>query len=118
YCQEAGARSGLTVTVDVDEHLGEFSDMYSITLYRFLQETITNVIKHSKASQLWVELARDENEITLIVQDNGIGIEDVAVTSTHGIGITGLRERLTIVGGELKISSSTSKGTIISAHLP
>ncbi len=118
FCQEAGARSGLTVTVDVDENLGEFSDIYSITLYRFLQETITNVIKHSKATQLWVELSRDENDITLTVQDNGIGFSDQELPNSDGIGIPGLSERLTIVGGELKISSSASKGTIISAHLP
>jgi signal transduction histidine kinase len=118
FCQEAGARSGLTVTVDVDENLGEFSDVYTITLYRFLQETITNVIKHSKATQLWVELSKDENEITLTVQDNGIGFSEEGLPGNNGIGITGLSERLTIVGGELKISSSASKGTIISAHLP
>jgi signal transduction histidine kinase len=118
FCQEAGARSGLNVTVDVDENLGEFSDIYSITLYRFLQETITNVIKHSKATQLWVELSKDENDITLTVQDNGIGFPEQGPTHNNGIGITGLSERLTIVGGELKISSSASKGTIISAHLP
>jgi len=118
FCQEAGARSGLAVTVDVDENLGEFSDIYSITLYRFLQETITNVIKHSKATQLWVELTKDENDITLTVQDNGIGFPEQERPSDNGIGITGLSERLTIVGGELKISSSASKGTIISAHLP
>jgi signal transduction histidine kinase len=116
FCQEAGARSGLTVTVEVDEHLGEFSDIYSITLYRFLQETITNVIKHSKATQLWVELSRDENDIILTVQDNGIGFPEQELPN-NGIGVTGLSERLTIVGGELKISSS-AKGTIISAHLP
>jgi signal transduction histidine kinase len=118
FCQEAGARSGLTVTVDVDENLGEFSDIYSITLYRFLQETITNVIKHSKATQLWVELSKDENEIILTVQDNGIGFPEQELPNNNGIGITGLSERLTIVGGELKISSSAAKGTIISAHLP
>jgi signal transduction histidine kinase len=118
FCEEAGARAGLTVTVDVDENLGEFSDIYSITLYRFLQETITNVIKHSKASQLWVELTKDENEINLIVQDNGVGFREEERSNHNGIGITGLTERLTIVGGELKISSSPSKGTIISAHLP
>jgi signal transduction histidine kinase len=118
FCQEAGARSGLTVTIDVDENLGEFSDVYTITLYRFLQETITNVIKHSKATQLWVELSRDENDITLTVQDNGIGFSEEGLPGNNGIGITGLNERLTIVGGELKISSSATKGTIISAHLP
>lgn len=118
FCEEAGARAGLTVTVEVDENLGEFSDIYSITLYRFLQETITNVIKHSKATQLWVELTKDENVINLIVQDNGVGFREEERSNNNGIGITGLTERLTIVGGELKISSSPSKGTIISAHLP
>ncbi len=118
YCREFSLRSSLPIIFEVDANIPEMSDVYSITLYRTLQETLTNVIKHSKAKQVWVELTVDERQIVLTIQDNGSGFSMEEDSSTKGIGITGLRERLTLVGGELVISSSAAKGTIVSAHLP
>ena len=117
YCREFSMRSGLPVIFEADLNIPEMSDVYSITLYRTLQETLTNIIKHSRAKQIWVELTIDEHNIILTVQDNGTGFSEEA-SSREGIGIIGLRERLTLVGGELIISSSAATGTIISAHLP
>jgi len=93
------------------------SDVISITLYRVLQEALTNVIKHAHATQVWVDVSIEENTIALTIQDNGIGILTPSDAAKNGIGITGLRERLTLVGGKLEISSPTTKGTIISAQL-
>jgi signal transduction histidine kinase len=104
--------------LEIDDKLPEFSDIYSITLYRFLQETLTNVIKHSKANHVWVELALDEQEIALTVQDNGKGFTMEEPNTTKGIGLTGLRERLLLVGGNLLVTTAHGKGTIISARLP
>lgn len=118
HCREYSIRTGLPVTLEIDEKLPELSDIYSITLYRFLQEALTNVIKHAKANQVWVDLALDDQEIVLTVQDNGKGISPVDPTIQKGIGLTGLRERLLLVGGNLVITSAPAKGTIIAAHLP
>jgi signal transduction histidine kinase len=118
YCREFSLRSSLPVIFEADLNIPEMSDVYSITLYRTLQETLTNVIKHSKAKQVWVELTIDEHQIVLTIQDNGSGFSTKDDSSRKGIGITGLRERLTLVGGELVVSSSAGKGTIVSARLP
>ena len=118
YSREFSLRSDLPVIFEADPVMPEISDVYSITLYRTLQEALTNVVKHSNASQAWVELTVDEHQIVLTVQDNGSGFSTEEDSSRKGIGITGLRERLTLVGGELVVSSSATKGTIISAHLP
>ena len=118
YCREFSLRTGLPVLFEADLKLPEMSDVYSITLYRILQETLTNVIKHSNASQVWVELTIEEHQIILTIQDNGSGFSKEDDSSRKGIGIAGLRERLTLVGGELMVSSSSTKGTIISAQLP
>lgn len=118
YSRDFSLRTGLPIIFEADLKLPEMSDVYSITLYRILQETLTNVIKHSQAKNVWVELTIEEHNIVLTVQDNGTGFSTEEDTSKKGIGITGLKERLTLVGGELIISSSSSKGTIISAHLP
>jgi signal transduction histidine kinase len=87
-----------------------------ITLYRFLQEALTNVTRHAQASKIWVELSVEENWISLTVQDNGVGFDHTA--KAKGIGITGLEERLTLVGGTLLLNSTAERGTIISARLP
>lgn len=118
YCREYSIRTGLPVTVEMDEKTPEISDVFSITLYRFLQEALTNVIKHSQANQVWVELTLDEQDIVLTVQDNGRGFSSDDPATQKGIGLMGLRERLMLVGGSLIITSSPAKGAIISAHLP
>ena len=117
YCQEFSSRTNLPVSFQMDADLPDLSDVHAITLYRFLQETLTNVVKHSDAEQVWVELFIDEQKVVLSVQDSGSGFLEKDLPIQKGIGIPGLRERLTIVGGELTISTSPN-GTIISAHMP
>lgn len=115
HTKEFGARSHLPVTFEADENIPKLPDVHSITLYRTLQETLTNIVKHSNATQVWVDLSLDEKHITLTVQDNGIGFVS---TSHSGMGISNLRERLALIGGELTITSALSKGTIVSARAP
>ncbi|HCB01613.1 MAG TPA: hypothetical protein DEP19_04445 [Anaerolineae bacterium] len=115
HSKEFGSRSNLPVTFEADSDIPKLSDVHSITLYRILQETLTNIIKHSNATQVWVDLNVDNKNIILTVQDNGIGFVS---TSQNGMGISNLRERLALVGGALTITSALSKGTIVSASLP
>jgi len=116
YCQEFGRRSRMPIQFEA-EPIPSISDTYAITFYRFLQESLTNIIRHAHASQAWVELTVDDNNLLLIVQDNGQGI-DPSVSNSKGIGIQGLKERLTVVGGKLTIRSIPERGTIITACLP
>jgi signal transduction histidine kinase len=115
HSKEFGLRTNLPVTFEADEDIPKLSDVHSITLYRTLQETLTNIIKHSNATQVWIELSVDEENITLTVQDNGVGFVG---TTQNGMGISNLRERLALVGGAFNITSALSKGTIVSASLP
>lgn len=117
YCTEFTRRTGLPVICEVDDELPTLSDTFNITLYRVLQEALTNVIKHAQASQVWADLTLEDRTVTLIVQDNGRGFVMEKVQN-KGIGLTGLRERLTIAGGVFKISSSPVRGTILMARLP
>jgi signal transduction histidine kinase len=118
YSHEFSLRTKLPVLFEADPEIPEIPDVHAITLYRILQETLTNVGKHSKASQVWVELNIDELNIILTVQDNGTGFSNGQTASNQGIGLAGIRERLTLVGGKLTISTSASKGTVISAYIP
>ena len=119
YCTEFTRRTHLPVIfeADLDASLPELPDAYNITLYRTLQEALTNVIKHAHATQVWVELSLEEDQIILTVQDNGIGLGGEK-TESNGIGLAGLRERITIAGGALTVSSTPKRGTILSAQFP
>jgi len=117
YCAEFTRRTNLPVTFEADQSLPGLPDIYSVTLYRVLQEALTNIIKHAQASHVWAELTMEDNTIALTVQDNGRGFAG-GKPQSNGIGLVGLRERLTIAGGKLDISSSPVGGTILSAQLP
>jgi len=117
YCTEFTRRTHLPIIFEADSSLPELSDIYNITLYRALQEALTNIIKHAQASQGWVDLSIEENMVHLTVQDNGIGFSEEKAAS-NGIGLAGLRERITIAGGTLNINSTAKRGTILSAQFP
>ncbi len=116
YCREFSGRTHIELTFEAEPISPETADIIMVTLYRFLQETLTNIIRHAQASKVWVELTTEENWLSLTVQDNGMGFDDK--NKTGGIGITGLRERLMLVGGTVRINSAPGRGTIISARLP
>jgi two-component system sensor histidine kinase UhpB len=117
YCTEYTRHSNLPVDIEIDQTLPEFSDVYNITLYRALQEALNNILKHAQANQVWVELCVEDNMIALTVQDNGKGFIYNGPQS-NGIGLIGLDERLTLAGGNLKVTSTPKRGTILSAQLP
>jgi signal transduction histidine kinase len=117
YCSEFTRRTHLPVIFEAEETLPELPDTYNITLYRTLQEALTNVIKHAQASQVWVDLSMDDDQVTLTIQDNGIGMIEKKQDSS-GIGLAGLRERITIAGGRLTVNSRPKRGTILSAQFP
>jgi signal transduction histidine kinase len=86
------------------------------TVYRIVQEALTNVAKHSAARTAWVTITTDANELTILVRDDGAGFDTSA--STSGYGLAGMGERVYLVGGTLTVSSDSATGTTIRAVLP
>jgi signal transduction histidine kinase len=117
YCTEFTRRTHLPVIFEAEATLPELPDAQKITLYRTLQEALTNVIKHAQASQVWVDLSLDDDQVTLTIQDNGIGFGEEKHGS-NGIGLAGLHERITIAGGTFTVSSMPKRGTILSTQFP
>jgi signal transduction histidine kinase len=91
-----------------------------LVLYRVVQEALTNIAKHASASSAIVSLSRRRNEVTLNVEDDGVGFEvdDGRQTNGSGLGLFGMRERLALVGGDLQIESARGGGTRITARVP
>lgn len=115
-CQEFVRVSGLHIKYQGSDILG-LSETVSISFYRLLQEALANVAKHAQASSVQVVLAREGDEITLTVKDDGVGFRPDQLTSAHlpehGLGLLGLQERFNLLGGQLEISSVPGAGTRI-----
>ena len=117
YCKEFTNRTKLPINLVLDQALPPFPDAYNVIIYRLLQEALNNIVKHAHASRIWVELNLEDDCINLTIQDNGRGLP-VDKGQTDGIGITGMKERLALVGGKLLLHSPAEKGTVLSATLP
>jgi light-regulated signal transduction histidine kinase (bacteriophytochrome) len=90
-------------------------------LYRVLQEALTNVVRHAGASHVSVILGRRDQHVTLIVEDDGRGFNQTAEATARDagrLGLLGIRERLSLVGGSLEIESTPGKGTTLFARIP
>jgi two-component system sensor histidine kinase UhpB len=99
--------------------MGELTSEIETALYRIGQEALNNVGKHAQARHATVLLDRSAGRVSLIVEDDGIGF-DVAqqLSVRQGFGVTGMRERALLLGGEFDIESTSGKGTTVVARLP
>jgi PAS domain S-box-containing protein len=100
--------------------LGELDlpDPYATTVFRVLQETLTNVAKHARPERVDVNLERSASEIVLTVQDDGRGFDPAQAPNAGSFGLIGLRERAYLVGGDLAIDSAPGRGTRVELRVP
>jgi signal transduction histidine kinase len=102
------------------DHL--FSPRAHILLYRIFQEVLTNIGKHSEASQVTISIRRQNGGISFLIADNGKGFNIEKVTtrdiSEKGLGLVTLSERIRMLGGSAHIRSEEGKGTRISFTIP
>lgn len=96
------------------------TDEVETVLYRVLQEALTNVAKHAEASSVSVLLERRSDQVSLIVEDNGVGFDGAQAFGARrkGVGLVGMRERVTLVGGAIEIESVPGAGVTIVVRIP
>lgn len=118
----AAKRAGLDVEFQADPRIERLAPDWEITCYRVVQESLTNVIRHSRAQCVRVELAQSEAYFHMSIVDDGIGfdVEEVLSGTSAGahMGLLGMRERLSLVGGTLSIESRPGHGTQVRVSLP
>jgi PAS domain S-box-containing protein len=108
-CDEFERRSGINCEVNLEFNDEGLSEELHVELYRICQESLTNVMRHAAARQVWVSLHGSHNRLELCVTDNGKGF-DIQQKTTH-LGLVGIRERALSIGGQLHIVSEPGKGT-------
>jgi signal transduction histidine kinase len=96
----------------------ELRDPHATTLFRVLQESLTNVARHSNATQVEVVLEREGEEVVLTVRDNGRGFSPGDPVHPNSFGLVGLRERAALMSGRVEIESAPGAGTRIEMRLP
>ena len=122
FLEEWSERSGLKFDLHLMLDNRRLSPEVETTLYRVLQEAITNVVKHAEATKVGIILEASESEVRLIVEDNGKGFNwedpDEATSPSARLGLLGIRERLTLINGHLEIEAGHGSGTTLIVHAP
>lgn len=115
--------STMQVTLEQDDISHYFNDKAQRSIYRILQESLTNISKHARASQVAVAVEKQENSVTFSVLDNGCGFEmrqalRREIDEERGMGLAAMYERARILGGNLHIRSKPGQGTAIVLTVP
>lgn len=111
-------RCGLPVAVSVDARVNDLPDAHRTCAYRVVQEALTNVVRHARATRAEVVVTRDGGRVLIEVRDDGIGMPGGADGDRAGLGLRGMEERVKELAGSLHVSSRRGVGTTITIHLP
>ena len=118
FCEHLSAQQNARIDFRDDGVPDDLSNDVALAMFRGLQEAVTNAMTHAAAEHLSVSLEGSDDEIRLEVSDDGLGFDPDAAMKGHGLGLIGMRERLTAVGGDCAISSRRGAGTRILARVP
>ena len=116
YCHE---RDGVMCRVDVQPpELPDFPAAQAIHVYRIVQETLHNAVRHGKASCIDIELHSDATTLHIRVRDDGIGFDPAAACAADSLGFHLMRQRAAVLGAQLEVNSTPGHSSEISVHLP
>ena len=121
YTNRLQEMSHLNIKVDItgEEHL--LDETVKIAIFRIIQEALNNIIKHSRASAVTINLAYTEEAARILVRDNGVGFDMDAVKNRVGrisLGLSGMGERAALLGGTVEVHSRPNYGTEVEAVIP
>jgi PAS domain S-box-containing protein len=117
-CQEFENRSGIKCACHVPNRQITVNDDRATALFRILQEALSNVIRHSEATAVNVELHRGKSDLTLSISDNGRGITSDEISDPTSLGLLGMRERAEFLGGHFTIKQNATSGSTAVAKVP
>ncbi len=87
-------------------------------LYRVVQEALTNITKHAAANLVSIVVERRFDDVLVVIEDDGVGFDPDLLTSTRRLGILGMQERVTLVGGQFQVEAAPQAGTLIRVRVP
>lgn len=111
-------RTRIRCKVSIEPDMPLLDEARAVALFRIFQESLTNILRHAKATQVWISLGCRGDRVLLRVRDNGAGISKESTHSRHSIGLKGMRERALIAGGRLVVGPLRTGGTLVAARMP
>ncbi|MES2693862.1 MAG: response regulator [Verrucomicrobiota bacterium] len=112
------SRTHIPCSVDIEVPEQLFDEEYSTVYFRIFQETLTNVMRHAKASHVEVRFSEEDGQLVLLVRDNGRGIAETELAGARSNGLVGMRERAKQIHGELTLRGAPGEGTTMVLRAP
>lgn len=116
--EESGRAADIAMDLDIEDVDRYIASEHHISVLRIMQEMVSNTMRHSKATHIQVGMHVDNGHIRILYRDDGIGFDQQKLDSPTGLGISGMSERVRILGGSLSIQTATGQGVSITIHLP
>jgi signal transduction histidine kinase len=113
---ETGRESDVQFHTDIDEI--DLPAPIALLLYHIAREGVMNSLKHAKASNMWLTVKQDGEEVELVLRDDGVGFDADAPEPEGHYGMTMMRERANVGGGTLKVTSTPGEGATITVRFP
>ena len=117
-CGRFSRRTGLTCALQTDTLEPAPNDDTAAALYRIVQEALTNIMRHARASSVAIDLHAERGWVFLKVSDNGVGMHPSPRPKAGSFGLLGVAERIYLLGGAFDVTSTASTGTTLSVALP
>jgi hypothetical protein len=111
-------RTGITCGLQINDTSLNLADAHKTAVFRIVQESLTNIAKHARASHAQVSVRRGDDEIAINVSDNGVGFAPGGTRAHGSHGLLGIRERAYLLHGQMNISSAPGEGTTLEIRLP
>jgi signal transduction histidine kinase len=118
HVSEMSKRSGIIIEMTGLTEEPVLSRESKTNLFRILQESLTNVSRHAKATKVTVNLTRRDNNRVMVISDNGIGFDAEKAALNETLGILGMRERTAMMGGTYEVNSTPGQGTTVQVCIP
>lgn len=118
HAQQFQTRTGIAVSCDCEPGAVELTRETSLAVFRIFQEALTNILRHAGATEVEITTRETNAEFILTISDNGRGITENEKLGTQSIGIIGMRERVHLVDGEIKLDNINGRGTRITVRVP
>jgi signal transduction histidine kinase len=115
---EIDEETDLFVSLEIDNVNDSFNEMESLNFYRFIQESLNNVLKHANAKTLIVNILKQSDGIDVLIKDNGQGFEMSKMIGQNSLGLKTMAERINMLEGNLALKSNMEEGTSILVQIP
>jgi signal transduction histidine kinase len=110
--------AGVQSRVAISDDVGRLDPVIEAAIYRVVQESLHNVAKHAQAQNVNIQMDREGGTLKLVIQDDGVGIRAVSNPLRPSFGMAGMKERISTLGGQMRVVSSKGEGTKISVTVP